>query len=1116
MVHVPLPQDHPFQEVEMIFDLERLKSDLEQYEKITPRPWDYFLGILSGYNQREISEKFGVSEKTVEQALIQRGIRSSLISILDLHEDDYLDWNRIPKLLLDAGYGLSEQKTCIVLDQEIFKNMLDEQRKKLTSNSLASKNGFRSNRNFDDVYVPLGLVKPKEEPKRDFKNVENDPMIGSQFYGLADYEITEKFSNTEFFEKVLNQEKTHRLAIVGEPGAGKTTLLQKISTWVEKENPDAQIIWVSLVKLKNKSLKDYLLDEWLKNAKDVSETTKAEKDALINTFKAGSVWLLLDGVDEMGINDPLFNLHEQITGCWLKYAKIILSCRLNVWEVGINHLHDFEVYRNLDFSEPERDQFIKNWFEENLPLGEQLITELNQDGKERIRDLTKNPLRLTMICFSWQKNKGKLPNTKAELYKECVDAFYDWKAKEVFSTTPKERKELNQALGELAKNALEQDSAWFRITHQQICECEYLGNPNEEGLRKKAIELGWLNEVGVAEENPDEQVYAFFHPSFQEYFAALAIDDWTFFLNHNNENPNPFHNYNNQKCVYRIFKKQWIEVVLFWIISCQNNDLEKSITTLINYNDGCKSWTQKLKGFYEYKSHFIALKLLGEINKKEIIEMVLTSLFVDTRPAHTVDKNTRVPVVNPWECETNKSLGVFLDLLIFEGIKSSNTLTIKQVLKEKLSSSSTYNILINSNIYYHYIIKYIEGEKKESSPTDLKYLEESIFSFIYMLERNHKKTIEIKDIKAKESSGKSNSNIDIDKLLKKLLELIESSNYMKGINHNDFGLCLNIISFLGRIGIQKSDLVNQNTLIKMIRPNADYLLKFEVAKAILNISSDNVDAINILEDLVKSTDPFTSFSAACFLIEKSSGHLDIFSDIMTIMKSSSSEDTFFRASKSLAVIKSKSRLNLVIKNLKCCLDDENYNNDFNRFRDSYELFWNCSEYLSYPEFYKVWHSQPEIIHPEIREISPFGNTAIAQTLNQQILDLPSQLQLTEKTYPLIINAQSLEDETDNSSIAQEICNQIYAIAFPDETNIPEINNAPQLKRLIPNIKKQLGTKNLALIFHNREPNESLIKFCKKLSDSIHIKWITEQTIENGIPSQENLVNILQNWLNQLD
>ena len=471
----------------------------------------------------------------------------------------------------------------ITLDQSIFKNMLDAQRKKLTSNSLASKNGFRSNRNFDDVYVPLGLVKPKEEPKRDFKNVENDPMIGSQFYGLADYEITEKFSNTEFFEKVLNQEKTHRIAIIGEPGAGKTTLLQKISTWIEKENPDAQIIWVSLVKLKNKSLKDYLLQEWLKNAKDVSETTKAEKDALINTFKAGNVWLLLDGVDEMGINDPLFNLHEQIMECWLKYAKIILSCRLNVWEVGINHLYDFEGYRNLDFSEPERDQFIKNWFEENHPLGEQLITELNQDGKERIRDLIKNPLRLTMICFSWQKNKGKLPDTKdtkAELYKECVDALYDWKSKEVFSTTPTERKELNQALGELAKNALEQDSAWFRITHQQICECKYLGNPNEEGLGKKAIELGWLNKVGISEKNSEDQIYAFFHPSFQEYFAAYAIPDWNFFL------PRDHVDKPVEGKVYRIFEPQWKQVFLLWLgrADIDQSDKEIFIWALVGFN----------------------------------------------------------------------------------------------------------------------------------------------------------------------------------------------------------------------------------------------------------------------------------------------------------------------------------------------------------------------------------------------------------------------------------------------------------------------------------------------------------------------------------------------------
>ena len=277
------------------------------------------------------------------------------------------DWEIIYDWLWDEKYTefcqkqlsgqTPSQEISTILEKSIFRNMLNEQRKTLTSNSLMSKDGFRSNRDFDDVYVPLDLVKIKEEPKRDFEQVENDPRQGSQFYRPVN-EDTEEFSNSEFFDKVLAQDKNHRLAIIGEPGAGKTTLLQKISTWIEENRPDDQIIWVPLAEVKNQSLADYLLDNWLKRAKDVSETTKTEKDALIDTFKAGNVWLLLDGVDEMGINDPLFNLNKQITGCWLKYAKIILSCRLNVWKAGNNYLHEFEVYGNRDFFDSEQRKGI--------------------------------------------------------------------------------------------------------------------------------------------------------------------------------------------------------------------------------------------------------------------------------------------------------------------------------------------------------------------------------------------------------------------------------------------------------------------------------------------------------------------------------------------------------------------------------------------------------------------------------------------------------------------------------------------------------------------------------------------------------------------------------------
>jgi hypothetical protein len=149
-------------------------------------------------------------------------------------------------------------------------------------------------------------------------------------------------------------------------------------------------------------------------------------------------------------------------------------------------------------------------------------------------------------------------------------------------------------------------------------------------------------------------------------------------------------------------------------------------------------------------------------------------------------------------------------------------------------------------------------------------------------------------------------DIDVDKISKKLLELIKNTGYGKGVNHDKFGMCLNIISFLGKIGLQNSNLTS--TLIEMLNHDDHYLFKFEVAKAILNISPDNTLAIDTLENLLKSSEPFIAFRSACLLIENSSNHLDVLFDIIHLIKSSSDEDLFFNATKSLSQIKSKTQL----------------------------------------------------------------------------------------------------------------------------------------------------------------------------------------------------------------
>jgi predicted NACHT family NTPase len=59
---------------------------------------------------------------------------------------------------------------------------------------------------------------------------------------------------------------------------------------------------------------------------------------------------------------PLQMVASQLEG-WVAKARVVLSCRLNVWEANLNALENFETYRLLDFDYPDQvKEFICRWF----------------------------------------------------------------------------------------------------------------------------------------------------------------------------------------------------------------------------------------------------------------------------------------------------------------------------------------------------------------------------------------------------------------------------------------------------------------------------------------------------------------------------------------------------------------------------------------------------------------------------------------------------------------------------------------------------------------------------------------------------------------------------------
>jgi hypothetical protein len=137
---------------------------------------------------------------------------------------------------------------------------------------------------------------------------------------------------------------------------------------------------------------------------------------------------------------------------------------------------------------------------------------------------------------------------------------------------------------------------------------------------------------------------------------------------------------------------------------------------------------------------------------------------------------------------------------------------------------------------------------------------------------------------------------------------------------------------------------------------------------------------------------------------------------------------------------------------KHCLEKENYLEN-----SCYKDIWFCAQVLNYPDFYRAWHSRVYSTRTEVGEditVIEFNTVQTSvQVLESQLINISSQVQPTDKIFPIAIDTQSLKLETNTSAIAQKLCTKIYRRAGYSE--IPTVNDAAQLQQYIPRIQEKL-------------------------------------------------------------
>ncbi|MGC9525039.1 MAG: NACHT domain-containing protein [Limnospira sp.] len=542
-----------------IWDLDRLNVDIATKcdKSLSPNAQIFLRGVLCGKKPKEIADDLDYQSKD-DSATVRTTLSEEVYpTIRDLlsKPDEKIDWRKVPQLLKDYKRESKVADRQQIDWREVCSQKLAEQQQNQKLRRAATQMGFEVK-----VFVRLGLVESKKRQQRNV-DLSMDGMWRSQTEI-----VTRTYQHKEFLKEVISQSPTgdkKHIAIVGEAGAGKTTLLDAIATYIKGETKDKTedlYIFISLASLQGEKLKDYILKEWLPDA-ITKVDPECDPEMLEKPFqkrmRRGGVWLLLDGVDEVGdtssAQETLYRLPDQLTD-WLGKARVVLTSRTHVWDADLaDPLPGFATYKTQEFYDEQVGEFIEKWFgcAEQPQLGQRLQAKLKEPERDRIFQLVKHPLRLAFLCqIFYLDENAELPETKAELYDQFVSYFYNWKP-EIYSidwnNNPHLIEELHQALGRVAIAGLDSQHK-YRLPENMIV------NTIHPKLFDYAIELNWLVRI-----DKDAKIYTFFHNSFQDYFATLALSksDFKFFFDHFEDDV--------ERSVYRIFEPEWQEIFIFWI-----------------------------------------------------------------------------------------------------------------------------------------------------------------------------------------------------------------------------------------------------------------------------------------------------------------------------------------------------------------------------------------------------------------------------------------------------------------------------------------------------------------------------------------------------------------------